>query len=112
MYILIKNEYEDIKSEIRKLIDDGKLLTWQFVLEDNRTRLMHIGDNNQYNDVVLRFVTSYYEGGECLKILPTIKNDATDKEKSKSHFGIVMGRFAEVLNNHFEKIGVYETVLQ
>lgn len=111
MYILIKNEYENIKSEIKKLINDGKLPTWQFVTEDERSRLMHIGEDNQYNDVVLRFITSYYEGGECLKILPTVKNDAADKSKAKMHFGIVLGRFAELLNNYFEKIGTYETML-
>ena len=65
----------------------------------------------QYNDVVLRFITSYYEGGECLKILPTVKNDAADKGKAIMHLGIVLGRFAELLNNHFDKIGTYETML-
>ena len=70
MYILIKNKDHTFKSEIKKLIEKGSIDTWKFVVEDERTRLMHVGSSNQYNDVVLRFITSYIEGVECLKIVP------------------------------------------
>lgn len=109
MYILIKNKDHTFKSEIKKLIEKGSIDTWKFVVEDERTRLMHVGSSNQYNDVVLRFITSYIEGVECLKIVPSVKNDSKDKEKAKEHFGIVLGRFSEMLNCHFPEIGSYET---
>ena len=112
MYILIRNNYDNLKSEIKSQIDNGEIRTWKFVLEEERTRLMHIGENNQYGDVVLRFITTHDEGVECLKILPTVKLDADDIETAKSHFGVVLGRFSELLNNHFEEIGYYETYLQ
>ena len=111
MYILIRNKNHTFKSEIKQLIEDGKIETWEFVLEDERTRLMHNGENNQYNDVVLRFVTSYVEGVECLKIVPSVKKEVEDTEKAKRHFGIVLGRFAEMLNCHFSEISSYETIL-
>ena len=111
MYILIRNKNHTFKSEIKQLIEDGKIETWQFVMEDNRTRLMHKGNDNQYNDVVLRFVTSYVDGIECLKIVPSVKIEVVDTGKAKEHFGIVLGRFAEMLNNHFVEIGSYQTFL-
>lgn len=112
MYILIRNNFNGIKAEIKSQIDNGKIKTWSFVKEDQRTRLMHTGEDNQYNDVVLRFLTTHEEGIECLKIMPTMKKDAVDDKKAESHFGIVLGRFSELLNTHFEKIGCYETYLQ
>lgn len=111
MYILIKNKDYTFKSEIKQLIEEGKIKTWKFIIEDDRMRLMHIGETNQYNDVVLRFLTSYSDGVECLKIVPSVKNDATNIEEAKDHFGIVLGRFSEMLNTHFAEIGSYETIL-
>ena len=111
MYILIKNKDHTFKSEIKKLIENGAIDTWEFVLEDERTRLMHVGSSRQYNDVVLRFFTSYIEGVECLKIVPSVKKDSKDIEKAKEHYGIVLGRVSEMLNCHFKEIGSYETFL-
>ena len=111
MYILIKNKDYTFKYEIKKLIEEGKVKTWEFVVEDERARLMHIGGEDQYNDVVLRFVNSYEEGSECLKVVPSVKKEVDDTETAKKHFGIVLGRFAEMLNTHYEEIGSYETVL-
>lgn len=111
MYILIKNVDHTFKSEIKRLIENNTIDTWKFVLEEERTRLMHIGSSNQYNDVVLKFITSNIEGVESLKIVPSIKCDTQDKEKAAGHFGIVLGRFSEMLNCHFKKIGSYETFL-
>lgn len=111
MYILIKNKDHSFKSEIKKLIEDGAIETWEFVLEEEHSRLMHIGSSKQYNDVVLRFITTYIEGVGCLKVLPTVKKDAKDIDRAKEHLGIVLGRFAEMLNCHFTGIGSYETIL-
>lgn len=111
MYILIKNKDHTFKSEIKELIENGSIDTWTFIIEDERTRLMHIGSSNQYNDVVLRFITSYLDGVKCLKIVPSVKNDSQDTENAKNHFGIVLGRFSEMLNCHFTEIGSYETFL-
>lgn len=111
MYILITNRDNTFKSDIRKLIDNGIVKTWELIVEDERSRLVYIGDNNQYGDVALRFFSSFYDGVERLKIMPFVKKDAADEEMAKEHFGIVLGRFAEMLNQHFSDIGSYETVL-
>lgn len=111
MYILIKNNDHTLKSEINKLIEDKKLNTWQFITEEDRTRLVHIGEDNKYSDVVLRFITSYVDGVDCLKIVPSVRKDTNDTKTAQSHFGIVLAKFSEVLNSHFAGIGSYETVL-
>lgn len=114
MYILIRNNYSSLKADIKKKIAAGDIETWKFVLEDDRFRLMHIGSDNQYNDVLLRFITTHSEGTECLKIVPKVKNDVTGKSRqdAERHLGIVLGRFSELLNCHFQEIGKYETILQ
>lgn len=113
MYILIKSGYESLKSSIQNLIETGQIKTWEFIVEEERRRLRYIGDENQYADVVLRFITSYYDGMECLKIVPTIRK-ATPRNNQKiaeKTVGIVLGRFSELLNTHFIEIGSYETML-
>ena len=114
MYILIRKNYGSLKADIRKKIEAGEIETWKFVTEDDRSRLMHIGSDNQYDDVLLRFITTHSEGSECLKIVPKVKNDVTGKSRhdAEKHLSLVLGRFAELLNCHFQEIGEYETILQ
>lgn len=114
MYILIKNDYSTLKAEIKKKIEAEEILTWEFVVEEDRSRLMHTGSERQFDDVLLRFVTSHVDGQECLKIVPKVKIGLMGNEKTEaeSHLGLVLGRFAELLNCHFAEIGSYETILQ
>ena len=39
------------------------------------------------------------------------RDDVEDKETAESHFGVVMGRFAELLNCHFADLASYKTYL-
>lgn len=114
MYILIRKNYTSLKADIKKKIETGEILTWEFVVEENRSRLMHTGSEKQFDDVLLRFITSHVDGQECLKIVPRVKIGLTVNEiaKAESHLGLVLGRFAEILNCHFTEIGTYETILQ
>lgn len=111
MFILIrKSQCPNLKSDIIKMIDAHQLKTWGYIEEEERYRLVHTGDD-QYNDVVLRFINTSKDGQQYLKILPTVRLDAEDTELAETHFGVVLGRFAELLNCHFAMIGSYETVL-
>lgn len=111
MYILIKKIIcPNLKSDIIKMIDAHQLSKWDYVEEEERRRLVYIGED-QYNDVVLRFINTSKDGLQYLKILPTVRLDAQDRELAEKHFGIVLGRFAELLNSHFTMIGCYETML-
>ena len=114
MYILIKNGYSTLKADIKKKIETKEISTWEFVVEEKRSRLMHTGRERQFNDVLLRFVTSHVDGHECLKIVPKVKIGLMGyaKTEAESHLGLVLGRFAELLNCHFVEIGSYETILQ
>lgn len=113
MYILVNaNKCPDFKKRISDMIDDGEIDTWEFIEEDNRRRLMHKSSSEQYSDVVLRFLNSHDEGGLFIKVRPTVKIGVKDEEKAKSHFGLVLGRFAEVINCHFPEIGSYTTFLE
>ncbi len=114
MYILIRRNYNTLKADIKNKIETGEIDTWKFVIEDERTRLMHITPDKQYEDVLLRFITTHSEGPECLKIVPKVKNNicAEDRQEAENHLGVVLGRFAELLNCHFLEIGAYETILQ
>lgn len=112
MYILIKNDVcPNLKSDIAKLIDNKSVRTWKFVKEDNKNRLMHTGDE-QYKDVVLRFINTFIEGEKYYRIVPHPVENCPDEETAQSHFGIVLGRFAEMLNIHFPHIEYYETFLK
>lgn len=114
MYILIRNNFSSLKADIKRKIEAGEIETWKFVVEDDRSRLMHKSSDNQYDEILLRFITTHSLGPECLKIAPKVKNDVADKRKEKAEalFGLVLGRFAELLNCHFPEIGAYETILQ
>ena len=94
------------------MIDDGEIKTWEFVNDDGKRRLKHIGVDGQFDDVVLRFLNSHDEGGLFIKIRPSVKSGAPDEEIARSHFGIVLGRFAEVINCHFPEMGSYITILE
>ena len=94
------------------MIDEGKIKTWEFVIDDGKRRLHHKGEDHQYSDVVLRFLNSHDEGGLFIKVRPSIKSGVKDEAKAQSHFGLVLGRFAEVINCHFPEIGSYTTILE
>lgn len=113
MFILIRNNYSSLKADIKRKIEAGEIETWKFVMEDDRLRLMHKSSDNQYDDILLRFITTHSEGPECLKIAPKVKNGVAGKRKQEAEdlFGLVLGRFAEMLNCHFPEIGAYETIL-
>lgn len=112
MHILIKTSLcPDLKKQISDLIDDDEIKTWKFIIDDGKRRLMHISSDNQYDDVVLRFITSYVDGVSYIKILPTVRTGIDNCAKAKMHFGVVLGRFSELLNSHFDEIGQYLTVL-
>lgn len=112
MYILIKKSLcPDLKKQISDLIDDDEITTWEFVVDDGKRRLLHVSSDNQYDDVVLRFITSYIDGISYIKILPTVRTGIDNQMKAKLHLGIVLGRFSEILNTHFDGIGQYLTVL-
>ena len=96
-----------IKDRIKKMIEDNEIRTWVFVREEY-SRLMHDGDE-QYEDVVLMFKSK--EGENSVDIVPKVRDGVEDKETAESHFGIVMGRFAELLNCHFPDLESYKTFL-
>ena len=111
MYILIRKSFcPNLKIKIMDKIESSAIRTWQFVVEEEKERLMHTSDE-QYEDVVLRFIKTTREGILYTKVLPTVRAGVQDVDKAESHFGIVLGRFAELLNCHFNYIESYETVL-
>ena len=97
-----------IKCRIKKMIMDNEIRTWEFVKELKYSRLMHNGDE-QYEDVVLMFKSK--EGDNSVDIIPKVRDGVEDEETAESHFGVVMGRFAELLNCHFPDLGSYKTFL-
>lgn len=96
-----------IKDRIKKMIEDNEIRTWEFVQEEF-PRLMHNGDE-QYEDVVLMFKSK--EGKNSVDIVPKVRDGVEDKDTAESHFGVVMGRFAELLNCHFQYLDSYRTFL-
>lgn len=106
------------KDSLKKKIKNNDIRTWTFVIDDEYDRLLHTGDS-QYNDVVLRIVGPSDEvqkkGTKYTYFEPTIRESITDAkacEIAKTHFGIVLGRFAEVLNCHYaDTIKNYRTEL-
>ncbi len=97
-----------MNARIKQMIKDKQILTWEYVIEDKRTRLMHTGDK-QYEDVLLTLRTK--EGENKVTIEPKVKEGVKDTETAQAHFGVVMGRFAELLNCHFDDIKSYKTFL-
>lgn len=112
MYILIRTtRCPELKSEIGEMIENKKITTWEFIVEEGKRRLKHIPKDGQYDDVVLRFLNSYFDGVSYIKIIPTVVLGKEENGETEEHCGIILGRFAELLNCHFSKIGSYETVL-
>lgn len=113
MYILVKTSVcPDLKKQISDLIDEEEIETWKFVVEEGKRRLMHTPSNSQYDDVVLRFITTLVDGVSYIKIMPTVRLGAVDQMRAMMHKAIVLGRFAELLNVYFDFIGQYTTVLK
>ena len=113
MYILVNAiKCPEFKKRISDMIDKGEIRTWEFVIDDGKRRLLHKGEDGRFSDVVLRFLTSHDEGGLFIKVRPSVKIGVKDEKKAQTHFGLVLGRFAEVINCHFPEIGSYVTVLE
>ena len=100
----------DLKKKIGEMIDSGEIKTWKFVIEEDKKRLMYTSDA-QYDSVVLRFITTYIDGEPYHKILPTVRLNVDNIDLAKDKFGVVLGRFSEILNCHFSKIDNYKTIL-
>ena len=79
-----------MKTRIKQMIKDKEILTWEFVIEEKHSRLMHNGDE-QYEDVVLMFKSKKDENS--VDIVPKVRDGVEDKDTAESHFGVVMGRF-------------------
>ena len=113
MYILIKTSLcPELKKQIWEMIDVGEINTWKFIKEDGKRRLEHTSSLGHYDKVVLRFINTYIDGVSYIKIMPTTKVGETDHDAAEKQKGVVLGRFAELLNTHFSEIGSYETVLR
>lgn len=111
MYILIKQALcPGLKKKIGEMIDSGEISTWKFVKEEDKMRLMHTSDA-QYDSVVLRFITTYIDGEPYYKILPSVRLNVENVDLAKDKFGVVLGRFSEILNCHFSIISNYKTIL-
>ena len=93
------------------MIDEGKIESWKFVVEEGKTRLLHKPSSDQYDKVVLRFINTYIEGESHIKILPTMRIGETNISEAKAQMGVVLGRFAELINCHFPEIECYTTIL-
>lgn len=106
------------KEDLKERIKNKEIRTWMIVKDDGYDRLLHIGDE-QYKDVVIRLVGPSNEekkkGAKYTHFEPTVRENVKGKEEkeiAKSHFGIVLGRFAEVLNCHYaDSVKKYQTVL-
>lgn len=113
MYILIKTSLcPELKKQIREMIDEGIINTWTFITEEGKRRLEHSSSSGQYDKVVLRFINTFIDGVSFIKIIPTTKVGEADHDAAEDQKGIVLGRFAELLNTHFSEIGSYETVIR
>lgn len=105
------------KKALKEMIASKKIVTWKFVKEGEYERLVHTGDK-QYEDVVIRLVqpgkNEIEKGVKYTHFIPAVRESVKGEEEievAKSHFGVVLGRFAEVLNCHFPKIKNYKTEL-
>lgn len=104
------------RQDIKKKIKNNEIRTWEFVTDGEHERLLHTGDE-QYADVVIKLVQPTKEeqskGVKFTHFVPIVRETVKDKEAKKiaeKHFGIVLGRFAEVLNCHyFDTIKEYRT---
>lgn len=105
------------KEDLKKMMKSRKIITWEFVREGEFERLVHTGDK-QYEDVVIRLVPPRKDeqdkGIKYTQFMTTVRESvkgADEIEVAKNHFGVVLGRFAEVLNCHFPEIKNYRTEL-
>lgn len=111
------NLSKDWKNALKRKFESKEILTWKFVNDGEYERLVHTGDK-QYEDVVIKLLQpkedDIKKGVKYTHFEPDVRESvkgADNIEVAKSHFGIVMGRFAEVLNCHFREIKNYRTEL-
>ena len=95
-----RNDSKDLQPDIVGITEEGK------------RRLEHSSSSGQYDKVVLRFINTFIDGVSFIKIIPTTKVGEADHDAAEDQKGIVLGRFAELLNTHFSEIGSYETVIR
>lgn len=116
---IIVNGYlpNEWKKELKEMIKKDEIRTWEFVMDGGYERLVHTGDE-QYEDVVIRLIqpgeNEIEKGVKYTHFVPAVRESVKGSDKievAKSHFGIVLGRFAEVLNCHFPEIKNYRTEL-
>ena len=106
------------RKDLSLKIKNNEIRTWKFIVEDGHHRLLHTGDE-QYKDVVIRLIAPSKEelknGIKYTHFVPTVLTtikDKDDKSVAEGHLGIVLGRFAEILNCHYAKlVKNYQTVL-
>lgn len=105
------------REDLKEMMASKKIVTWKFVKDGGIDRLVHTGDK-QYEDVVIRLVPpgkdEQDKGIKYTQFVTTVKESVKGEEEievAKIHFGVVLGRFAEVLNCHFPEIKNYRTEL-
>lgn len=105
------------KETLKEMMKRNEIRTWEFVMDGGYERLVHTGDK-QYEDVVIRLVQpgkdEIGKGVKYTHFIPAVRESVKGEEEievAKSHFGVVLGRFAEVLNCHFPEIKNYKTEL-
>lgn len=106
------------KKDMKARIKDNEIRSWEFITEEDHERLLHTGDE-QYEDVVIRLVPPTKEeqmkGCKYIQFVPTIRKTVKGKDERKiasNHLGIVLGRFAEILNCHYaDTVKKYQTLL-
>lgn len=105
------------KENLKKMMKSEEIRTWEFVKDAGYDRLVHTGDK-QYEDVVIRLIhpsdDEIEKGVKYTHFMPAVRESvkgADEIEVAKNHFGVVLGRFAEVLNCHFPEIKNYKTEL-
>lgn len=114
MRIIVKRYLpSEWKADLKEKIENKEIRTWEFVMDGGHERLLHTGDK-QYRDVVIKFVPPTEEDKhkklKYTQFVPIICENVKSEEErdiAKSHLGIVLGRFAEVLNCHYA--GVVKT---
>lgn len=116
---IIVNGYlpNEWRKALKEMMASRKIITWAFVKDGGFERLVHTGDE-QYEDVVIRLVQpgkdEIEKGVKYTHFMPAVRESvkgADEIEVAKNHFGVVLGRFAEVLNCHFPEIKNYKTEL-
>jgi len=118
MKIKVKGyEPKDFRKSLKDKIENNEIRTWEFIQEGRYQRLLHTGDD-QYSDVVVRLVAPSEEDAKngilYTEFIPSVRETVKNKKDIStaiSHFGVVLGRFAELLNCHYPEIGEYKTIL-